>query len=53
MYENTYIQNLSSPLGQYGSNRDAEPHNVVFDENAEKAVAEYLKDRDARVYIIK
>ena len=53
MYENTYIQNLSSPLGQYGSNRETEPHNVVFDENAEKVVAEYLKDRDARVYIIK
>ncbi len=53
MYENTYIQNLSSPLGQYGANRETEPHNVVFDENAEKVVAEYLKDRDAIVYIIK
>jgi hypothetical protein len=53
MYENTYLQNLSSPLGQYGANRESEPHNVVFDENAEKSVAEYLKDRDARVYIIK
>lgn len=53
MYENTYLQNLSSPLGQYGANRESEPHNVVFDENAEKSVAEYLKDRDARVYIIR
>ena len=53
MYENTYLQNLSSPLGQYGANRESEPHNVVFDENADKTVAEYLKDRNAMVYIIK
>ena len=53
MYENTYVQNLSLPLGQYGANREIEPLNVVFDENAEKSVAEYLCDRNAKVYIIK
>jgi hypothetical protein len=41
------------PLGQYGANREIEPLNVVFDENAEKSVAEYLCDRNAKVYIIK
>ena len=53
MYENTYIQFLAAPLGQYGANRESEPPNVVFDENAEKTVETYLCDRSARVYIIK
>ena len=40
MYENTYIQNLAAPLGQYGANQEKEPPNIVFDENAEKSVAD-------------
>ena len=53
MYENTYVQNLAAPLGQYGANRESEPHNVVFDENAKKTVAKTFRDSNAKVYIIK
>lgn len=52
MYENTYIQYLSAPLGQYGANAEKEPPNIVFDENAEKTVLEDFGDKNARVYTI-
>ena len=53
MYENTYIQYLASPLGQYGANEEKEPPNIVFDENAEKTVTRDFGDKNAKVYIIK
>lgn len=52
MYENVYVQYLAAPLGQYGANRDGEPPNIVFDENAERTVREIFGDRDAVVYAI-
>ena len=52
MYENVYVQYLAAPLGQYGANRDGEPPNIVFDENAERTVREIFGDRDAGVYAI-
>ncbi|MBR4033603.1 MAG: hypothetical protein IKJ04_02240, partial [Clostridia bacterium] len=52
MYENVYVQYLAAPLGQYGANRDGEPPNIVFDENAERTVREIFGDRDAEVYAI-
>ena len=53
MYENTYIQTNGLSLGQYGSKENGEPANRVFDERADKVIAEVLKDRDAKVYFIK
>ncbi len=53
MYGNTYIQYLAAPLGQYGANAEGEPPNIVFDENAEKTVADVFGDKDAKVYVIK
>jgi len=52
MFENTYIQKLGMPLGQYGSNRDGEPPNLVFDENAEESIKSRFGDKNAEVYII-
>ena len=52
MYENTYVQHIGLPLGQYGANGVSEPANMVFDERADKRVAEVLCDRDAKVIYI-
>ncbi len=53
MYRNTYIQTLGNPLGQYGANEIAEPPVVIFDENAERSIAEIFGDRDAQLYTIR
>ncbi len=52
MYENTYIQRVGQTLGQYGQNRDCEPPNLSFDENAESVIKNAFCDRDARIYKI-
>jgi hypothetical protein len=52
MYENTYIQHIGLPLGQYGANEVSEPANMVFDEIADRRIADVLGDRDAKVYYI-
>lgn len=52
MYENTYIQHIGLPLGQYGANEVSEPANIVFDEIADRRIADVLGDRDAKVYYI-
>ncbi len=50
MYENTYVQHIGLPLGQYGANRTAEPHNLVFDETADRKIEKIFGDKNARVY---
>jgi hypothetical protein len=47
---NTYIQHRGGALGRYGENKTSEPDDLIFDENAEKAVKEILGDREASVY---
>ena len=53
MYENTYIQHIGLSLGQYGANEISEPANMVFDEIADRRIADVLGDRDAKIYYIK
>lgn len=50
MCGNTYIQQAGAMLGQYGSNEQAEPDILLYDECAEQYIHEILKDREARVY---
>ena len=52
MYENTYVQHIGLPLGQYGANGVSEPANMVFDERADKRIAEVICDRNAKVVYI-
>ena len=52
MYENTYIQHIGLPLGQYGANEVAEPANMVFDETADRRIADVLSDKNAKIYYI-
>ena len=47
---NTYIQRRGGVLGRYGENKISEPDDLIFDENAEKAVKEILGDGEASVY---
>lgn len=49
---NTYIQNFSTSLGQYGHNEVKEPENMVFDENADKKICEILGDNNAKVIYV-
>ena len=50
MYENTYVQNLAAPLGQYGANELQEPPVIAFSENAEIDLQNHFGDKDAKVY---
>ena len=50
MIGNTYIQTLGGTIGRYGGNRISEPNDLIFDENAEKAIKEILGDKDSKVY---
>lgn len=52
MYNNTYVQKLGLPLGQYGANNIAEPANIVFDENIDLTLQSVLKDKDAKAICI-
>jgi len=53
MYGNTYIQHIGGKIGQYGGNKLEEPENLTFDDNADKKIEKILKDKNAKVYIIK
>lgn len=52
MYENIYIQKNGLSLGVYGSNKNGDLCELVFDENADAAVRDIICDRDAKVYVI-
>ena len=53
MKGNTYIQTLGNSLGQFGANAVIEPENAVFDENADKKIAQTFGESNATVYYIK
>ncbi len=53
MYENTYIQHFGGMIGQYGGNKIKEPEMLIFDEKAEEKIHNIVKDKNAKVYIIK
>lgn len=50
MYNNTYIQHLGNPLGQYGANEIEEPAILPFNQQADDAIGMVFGDRDAKVY---
>ena len=50
MYNNTYIQHLGNPLGQYGANEIEEPAILPFNRQADDAIGTVFGDRDAKVY---
>lgn len=52
MHDNMYVQHLGGKIGQYGANAQAEPENMVFDEQAEEKIAGVLHDKGAQVYVI-
>lgn len=47
---NTYIQHRGGVLGRYGENKISEPDDLIFDENAKKAVKEILGDREGKIH---
>ena len=53
MYNNTYIQFDGNMIGQFGANENGEPEILPFDENADTTIANTLRDKDAKVYVIK
>jgi len=53
MWNNTYIQDLGMTLGQYGYNREEEPENMVFDEQAEEKIRTVFGEENPTVYYIK
>lgn len=53
MKGNTYVQKLGNSLGQFGANAVSEPENAVFDENADKKIAQTFGENDAAVYYLK
>ena len=53
MWENTYVQYLNNPLGQYGGNAVAEPPILPFDEQAAAHIATVFGDENAKVYTLK
>lgn len=53
MKGNTYVQKLGNSLGQFGANSISEPENAVFDENADKKIAQIFGESGANVYYIK
>ena len=44
------ISNIAVVCGRYGENKISEPDDLIFDENAEKAVKEILGDREGKIY---
>ena len=52
MYENTYIQNAGSMIGQYGGNEEEEPPILYFDGNEEEYVEKIFCDKNAKVYTV-
>jgi hypothetical protein len=50
MWNNTYVQKLGNPLGQYGANELQEPPVIAFSENAEIDLQNHFGDKDAKVY---
>jgi len=52
MYDNTYIQKLGLPLGQYGANEIEEPEIMTFDEKADEKISTVMGERGAKVYFI-
>ena len=52
LYGNTYIQTLGGMLGQYGSNREAEPPVIPFDGDAERVLTVEWGEREAVVYVV-
>ena len=53
MYNNTYIQYAGNMIGSYGANECGEPDVLRFDENADATIANVLRDKDAKIYVIK
>lgn len=52
MEDNTYIQRLGLPLGQYGANAEAEPPMLIFDEEAEETLRAVVGERNPTVYAV-
>ena len=52
MYENTYIQTIGNPLGQYGANETEEPEILPFDKNADMSVNDVFDDKNAKIYYV-
>ncbi len=52
MDNNTYIQHLGYPLGQYGANEIQEPLNMVFDEQAEDTLRKVFGESNSVVYYL-
>ena len=52
MYNNTYIQKLGLPLGQYGANETEEPEIMIFDEKADEKISRVMHDTNAKIYYI-
>ena len=52
MENNTYIQHLGYPLGQYGANEIQEPLNMVFDEQAEDTLRKVFGESNSVVYYL-
>jgi len=53
MYENTYIQKYGMTLGQYGGNKEKEPANISFFDDAEEKIEDVFKEKNPKVYYIK
>lgn len=53
MYNNTYIQQLGLPLGQYGTNEISEPPIIKFDMQTDEKISCTMGDKNAKIYYIK
>lgn len=52
MKDNIYLQTKGGMIGQYGANRVQEPDVEIFDDDAQRKIAEIFCDKDAKVYYV-